>query len=129
VTKETRTVEIAKYSTQQWVDKGALQDAKLNIIEDFTVPYLVVQLEVELLKDTHDRLEQQITFKWPATWWDHLKLRLGWSWLGEVHYQKSTKRVGWEASSIFPEAKIYPREWGRRVKYVTFSEGEQFDET
>jgi len=121
-------VDITRWAATTLVHRAMLEDGrmKMNILENgFMVDMLLFRLEAELLKDTHGRSEQEVSFWMPATWWDHFKHSKGdskfWGWLARkfpVKGETKTVKVMWECASLFPEASYYPPQWGKRVKFV-----------
>lgn len=128
-------VDITRWAATTLVMREMFEDNRLWIEmkeNGLFLDQLLFRLEVEILKDTHGRSEQVVTFVTPATWWDHWKTDVLFEWgppfswrqqfLGwlfkPVKWEARTKRVEWECASLFPEASYYPPKWGKRVKYV-----------
>ena len=85
------------------IQKEALEhNTDVNIFLEPITRRLVVQLCTGIYKRTHET-----SFRWPATWWDHVKLELLPEWLSKrlKPCQYTIKTV--VAAQVFPEVKSH----------------------
>ena len=44
-----------------------------------------------------------LSVSYPATWWEHLKKRLGWKWIGNIRYKTEQKTYQFTIEAFYPE--------------------------
>jgi hypothetical protein len=74
---------------------GAAANGEIRSFVDIESDNLVFQLRTWLMKTPHPAQER--TVRWPATWWDHFKLRWFPAWLKArypVEYDEETYEYG-----------------------------------
>jgi hypothetical protein len=114
--EEQFSVRTIRAQVEMWVGRT---DFSLRVLDSYENPARMISVEIQRMYATFPHLSSPaITFSWPETWWDHVKLRFAPRWALRKWPARFTERkVGFLA--VAPDFVVPPRV-GRILEFPVF---------
>lgn len=111
-TVESYVLEQVALSCSQWFDGHALANMSIQKLGDELTRNFVFHLNTYVLGEKVHEVQQEVTFRYPANWWEHLKYEHAPVWLVSrwpVRWKHKRKTVTFEQVECLPKfASVLP---------------------